>query len=352
MPVSVPLLYVLLVALAVVSSLLSVDSANSWVAGVSLVGTSLVAIYFGVRFQPPELLRILWHGCTIMIIASLVTVVAAPDLGVHVSGEWRGIFSHKNTLGSMMVIALVTYVFAHLDRVGVGLGMRLVNLATLLLAAVLLLFSGSATSLVTLFVTAAVVGYAAVARRTGLVRGPLMLLAVWLMAVIAFVVLSDLGAFTELLGKDLTLTGRTDMWIATIPLIEARPLWGYGYGNDMIRRMFDVVHVHNGYLQLTIAVGLVGLGLLLGLLVQIGWKCYAHAMASTSPLSLWPLAIFVALITTNFSEASLLAAAHIGWLLLVYLSTSGALIRTRRLAGDRAPTGSVAALTVRRRARL
>ena len=357
LPVRVSLSLVLLLVLAIASSWWSVDPSGTLFRSVSLAGTSLVGVYFAVRFQPRELLSILWRGYAIMAIASLLVAVLAPQIGVHQgnawgtaeAGMWRGVFSHKNTLGNVMLLALITCVVTYFERATVGRIYRLANLAMLFLAAVLLIFSASTTAQVLALMSAVVLMYVAFARRAGLLRGPLTLLAAWLMAIVGLVVLSDLGTFTDLVGKDVTLTGRTVIWHLAIQLIEERPVWGYGYANEVIKNLLDVLHAHNGYIQLAVDLGLVGCGLFLLLLLQTGWKCYEHAMASPGAMAAWPLVVFSVLVVKNVAEASNMGSNSVSWLLFVYLSASGALMRSRWSPGSRASTGSMAAPAAHRR---
>ena len=82
------------------------------------------------------------------------------------------------------------------------------------------------------------------------------------------------GTFTPMIGKlslidvssavgrDETLKGRTDVWRELVPAAMERPILGYGYGGfwtSEARDEFDITDSHNGYLNLILNVGFIGL---------------------------------------------------------------------------------------------
>jgi len=69
--------------------------------------------------------------------------------------------------------------------------------------------------------------------------------------------------FTSLVGRDATLTGRTDSWAGLVPLAERNPhfgmrLWRHLDLSDGGRGPM-VNEAHNGYLEVLLQLGLVGL---------------------------------------------------------------------------------------------
>lgn len=60
-----------------------------------------------------------------------------------------------------------------------------------------------------------------------------------------------MNAITELLGKDLTFTGRTNIWDIVLEHISKKPLLGYGFLDDATRdEMIPYGKAHNMYLRL------------------------------------------------------------------------------------------------------
>lgn len=67
------------------------------------------------------------------------------------------------------------------------------------------------------------------------------------------------------LGREETLTGRSEIWETLIPYALKEPIIGYGFGgfwtNEM-KKIAIVGHAHNGYLDMILSLGFVGLGIL------------------------------------------------------------------------------------------
>lgn len=67
---------------------------------------------------------------------------------------------------------------------------------------------------------------------------------------------------SEALGREETLTGRTDIWAYFVPYAMQRPLLGHGFGGfwtDTIRAAIRTNQAHNGYLDIILNTGFVGL---------------------------------------------------------------------------------------------
>src|ERR1700721_30572 len=76
--------------------------------------------------------------------------------------------------------------------------------------------------------------------------------------------------FSSVLGRDNTLTGRTEVWAAVLPEMERHALLGYGFGSfwtDARRLLYDIPTSHNGYLDILLELGALGLALFIAWLL-------------------------------------------------------------------------------------
>ena len=84
----------------------------------------------------------------------------------------------------------------------------------------------------------------------------------------------------DLLGKDATLTGRTELWYFVNIFISQRPLLGWGFGafwcqeirrlNEISRNLgWSIPQAHNGLLELLLEVGAIGTSFLRSYLPEI-----------------------------------------------------------------------------------
>ena len=112
-------------------------------------------------------------------------------------------------------------------------------------------------------------------------RGATILgVAVTLLVVVARVQTYFAAQIEGLLGKSVTMTGRTDLWDAAIPILADSPLFGYGINSQFgafIPAFKGLLwQAHNQYLQIAYDGGLVAVGLFIALL----WTASARADAS------------------------------------------------------------------------
>lgn len=104
-------------------------------------------------------------------------------------------------------------------------------------------------------------------KKHGTVAGPTAF-----MAFIAFIIIYgtitpmvgklSLIDVSSLLGREETLTGRTEVWAQLVPAAMSRPLFGFGFGGfwtTLNRAVYDISDAHNGYLGMTLELGFFGI---------------------------------------------------------------------------------------------
>ena len=238
---------------------------------IALVFTTLGGVVLAARWKWAGLAEILATAIGITAVLSLIVCVAVPSFGrMHelFPGAWRGLWVEKNALGNMMTIGFMSSVAAALlEPRRAKLWWPMAGLSL-----VLVLASTSKTSLV-----ACLLGCCGLALVWIMRRGPAGKVigtygaAVGLLAV-GFVALVASNVVLAALGKDATLTGRTQIWTAVMRRIQDRPWLGYGYGavwDDtstwsplawIIKQAgFRPYHAHNSWLQQWLDLGVVGL---------------------------------------------------------------------------------------------
>ena len=72
------------------------------------------------RYKLHEILGILWTASSIMLVASVIMITVFPEQGITIDqysldtdyeNAWRGIFDNKNSLGSVMMWATMTFIY-------------------------------------------------------------------------------------------------------------------------------------------------------------------------------------------------------------------------------------------------
>lgn len=293
----------------------------------SLFGTSAFGLYLAARFGIGGTLRLLGLAMGVAAALSLVVAVGLPgyglDEGAH-AGAWRGVFHQKNNLGQAMVMSTVAFVLLWriVER------RRWAALLGAVLSAGLVLLSTSGTALVILLCFAALLPLFRVLRWHHTVVLPLLILIVLVAGLSGLWVVSNVEMVLNLLGKDATLTGRTELWTAVIHQIQQRPVLGYGYSAfwlgwtgasaavwSMIR--WETPHAHNGFLDLGLDLGLLGIALFVTGYVMAAVRAMAAIRGTRSTEALWPPALLSFMLLYNFTETAILQQNSIYWVLFV-----------------------------------
>lgn len=254
-----------------------------------VIGVTLVAGMLPLR----ETVRWLLRAVLLMMAISIVAVVVDPvarsgqGAGGEVTG-FQGWFPSKNQFGAAMTISWLTIYTLEPRRAA-----RWVGAGT---AAVLVLLSASAAALAGLIVAFGVVTWVRRYQAVGSQWSAAYVLTSLLLGVAAII-----GAFVSIdllvraLGRDITFSGRTAIWNASLDAVGERPVFGYGYNvlfeNNapesvrVIRQVgFEAAHAHNGALDAAVSLGLPGAALFFMLLVStliLALRHLRHSVVAT-----------------------------------------------------------------------
>ncbi len=296
-------------------------------AGALLLST-LYGVYLALRFSPERLLGLLGAALLLLLGLSLALSLLLPAWGVmgypH-EGAWRGVFVHKNGLGRFTAFGVLVFLALLLVP-----GRRWPWYLGLLLSGLILWKARSATSLVlALAMVLMAWGLWLSSRYRGL--WPVLLTFGFVLGGgLGMFVAANYQALLEALGRDVTFTGRVPLWMALIPFIQEQPWTGYGLGGFWLGWdgpsayvwslvNWDPPHGHNGYLDLSLDLGLVGLGLGLVLLLGLalgGVRGYLSVGFTPRTLFLVGLAVFLTMY--NMAESAFLRSNNLFWSLLVW----------------------------------
>jgi exopolysaccharide production protein ExoQ len=219
--------------------------------------------------------------CLLSAVASIMLLVISPTSAwMPRSTNLRGIFSHKNALGQVMVAGSL----ASLHHMRIGVKWRFQMILELSLFISLAFLSKSSTSLVTIVVLSCASWLICLCNRRE-TRAVGLLLAFLLVPIVVIGALSHDSLF-ELLGKDPTLTGRTDLWERVIDRIYQSPMLGWGFfafwSSPFAAKIsttlgWTVPHSHNGLLELLLEIGIVGTAFFIFLFIRnvmLALRCF------------------------------------------------------------------------------
>lgn len=321
----------LLAALAVASTLWSIAPLLTLRRSLPFALAGLFGLWFAARFSAARQMRILRLTMFALALATIALVLFAPSLALdHTPGhatDWQGIFTQKNACGRIMVLATAVILF--------GERLTLRRTAALGLFLLVLLLSGSRGAWMIEAALLLVWLTVFVARRSGpRIRMLIALVAPLLVATAAGVALRYSWELMHLLDREPTLSGRTAIWSQVAHAIVQRPLLGYGY-DAFWRGMqgpslqidaavhFMVEHAHNGFLEITLELGLAGLALFLVSWLAAWLRLWPLWRAGDLSHIAFPLALLVLIALYDLEENTLLIYNGLFWPL--YVASLGAI---------------------------
>ena len=228
---------------------------------------------------------------------------------------WTGVAEDKNGLGMICLIfglgALWRFIETFRCREGKRRTKELIAGGILIATTLYLLWESDSMTSICCFVLAGslmvVTGRWSWARKPAVVT----LLALTTIGLSAFVLFGGAEGVLEFLGRNATLTGRTEVWQVILPFAQ-NPMVGSGYESfwlgDRLMKIGDLTQngineAHNGYLEIYLNLGWVGL-ILLALVIVTGYRRVIREVRQDADVGQLMLAYFVLGLIYNFTEAA------------------------------------------------
>ncbi len=293
---------------------------------------TVVASYLGIRYQSTSWIRILAWFAAATVILSFVLVWLHPQAAImstsSLVGAWRGVFAQRNLTGSILAYgASVLALAAVLEK---RTRVRLILWCLVVASMVFVYFTGSATGMIVLVILGACLGtlLAWIRLRPRLHPIHYGVAALFLLVVI-WLGLAHTTELLQLLGKSSTLTGRVPLWNFVISIAERRPVLGYGLWTLWRFGLFrslaahearwpsPIGDSHNGFLDVLLYLGGIGLALFLAFAAQTGWRALIRLRASGSPRAIWPVLTVLYVLIANLTISFVLNRESFHWVLLV-----------------------------------
>lgn len=273
------------------------------------------AAYFSFRYNIDRLLQMLLQ-C--FLFEALLSVVGEFVLPAQESDDlapgWTGIFLHKNVLGLCMMIAIVV-ILLQTKR------WNLLRVGSLGLFVGLLFLSQSFTAILTTAMTVLLI----FSRRVQGTKRAMLWISCTGIVLILILISDPIALLLGAGGKTSSFTGRDAVWEFALTGILKHPLLGYGYfafwesSADTAAQALHWTppHAHNGFLQVTLDLGAVGLMLLVCLLVHAFRSARRVRRFDVSGTSSWLLILLTMALVHNIVEADLMLVNPIWYLIIL-----------------------------------
>jgi len=268
--------------------------------GIQLALTVVIGVVIAYRLPPMTFVKIIFVISSFTGLVSLLIGRARSD-----GMGYLGIYGSKNALADASSLLVIVSLAIAVDR-RLSAKWRLPAIATFLLGAMLLVMGQSSGALVSTLVIILVLGGIFVLQRvTPYLRLVAVALAIVLVAA-TIVILSSMSdqlakVFLDLTGKDVTLTGRTDLWAVAFGQIAERPLLGVGFqafwvhGQPVAEQLWvdfgiksrSGFNFHNTVISNAVEIGLLGTALQTLIFIGAVWSCLVWAIKSPSAASIF-----------------------------------------------------------------
>ena len=322
-------LLIICVVICGVSFLWSVDPAVTLRRSIAVLLTTTFGLVLAARYDWNGLVQRLGIVFGATAVLSLLIGIFLPEYGIMQEihqGAWRGAWVEKNYMGGFMAKGVIVTLCAFAmrpDRAWIWL-----PLCALCLFLVLL--STSKTAL--LIAMIGIGGFIALRlyRRYTFIRPILILSMLLIIATIVGMLIFAPDFTFGLIGKERTLTGRTDIWSGLIASIQTRPWLGHGYGvywldplgsSYYVRLQLEwgIPSAHNGWLETWLSTGALGVGTFA--LLFIGTIILAFdRLRKGGTETYWVILSTIMFLGFSMSESTILQQNDLSWVMFVATS--------------------------------
>jgi len=331
-------------------------SLKRWIKG---LGHPIMALIVLTEPDPKEALTTLMKRCAYIVVpVSILFIRYFPQLGRYYDqwsgiGMTKGIATHKNLLGVDCMI-LGFFFFWYLMQIWRTERSRWrthelwLVVGFLLMIGWLLRKAHSATSLGCLLLGVIVIILARTRSMNKRLIGIYVLIA-GSVVVVAELAFGISGQISETLGRGSTLSGRTVLWEHLLAL-HTNPILGTGFESFWLGKRLEKLEgifffipneAHNGYLEIYLNLGLLGLGILIALIVATYRKILADLFRDHE-WALYRFGWLAAVVVYNWTEAGVRSLNPVWFVFYLiameyprkYLETANASLRMARLEGE------------------
>ena len=321
--------------IATASTVWSISPNASLTAGVALLFFTLATTMLVGLVRWDELLTGIAIACLLIGVLSLALIPFGGLMTEIHEGALRGPYGEKNRAGMVYAIGAVSCMgVAFLCR-------RPLWFLGVPFFLMLLVLSQSGTSVLAAVLALSALAFGEILRG----RPKRLIIGTWLGLIaaggIAFIVLTNAETLLDLAGEDSTFTGRDRIWPSVIWRIKSNLLLGHGYdafwreGNTSMDWLwyeagFEVFNAHNGWLEIALGVGILGL-------LPVTWLILRAVLAALTGLNLdndarrMALPFIIMVIMMSLTESAIGGPEGPSWLILLIVAIKAAM-------GEEAPT--------------
>ena len=257
--------------------------------------------------------------------------------------SWIGTATHKNSLGQAAVISTIIFIWCTSYKQKSTKG-KMIDYAYIIMSLYILKGSDDAVSMTSLSMFA--IGLFVffwikiLKNRTHKIKNFAIISGGLIFVLLLTFVAHTLNPFSEnsllglaitAMGRDITLTGRTGIWMDIFKTASESPLLGVGYGAFWIgdianipwsdNRTWTLGQAHNGYIDVYLQIGWIGIVLLFMVIVSTVPKIIRSFKFDFEYARL-RMTFFLLILFVNITESTFLRGRHALWFLFLMVIVS------------------------------
>ena len=325
------------VLLAFLSTIWSIAPLVTLERSAILVSATIAIVFIVLKRDVKDCLNLLVIYFGLMIAACYLLIFVLPTIGTMsfdpYFGAWRGIFWHRNYLGSFMAFASVIYLFNLLFHENENKVSIILNLLGFASAIGLVLGSRSGAGILTLImlISLTILIFFWTKFRSRLNKWHYIVIGISF-SVAAILLFSNLDFVFGLVGRNTSLTGRIPLWRYLFnDFISDRLFFGHGYGAIWAFQQFRVtLQTHlswgypvligdNGLIDILLHLGVIGAFLVLLMTVYAFFISIKYASTKKNGMAFLPLISSIFIVMSNISLSMFIELEFFTWFLLIFI---------------------------------
>lgn len=273
--------FILFVIYIIASTIWSSDALFTIKSVIKFLGTIIFSINLFLTYKEDDFYKFILYFTFFSTIVTILLVLFFPSIGTYYDERnflcWRGYFSHKNGFGRTMAIGFI-FTMLYMIKNYNQRKKKYFSLAVMLLSLICVYNSKSSTAFIIILIPIVMLIFKKIVNLPILI---IIFYSIYKTFVDVFI-LNDhsnfISSILERFGRDLTLTGRSEIWKFSFQAIKIKSLLGFGYQAfwfiDPYSYLFEqyngfmVGHSHNGYIDVFLNLGIVGFVIFIIVIVQ------------------------------------------------------------------------------------
>jgi len=301
-----------------------------------LIGDLIMVMVILTEPQPVKAIRNIFRRIAFVLLPlSILFIKYFRNIGVAFSyfgvERWAGVTTHKNNLGELALLCSLFFIWNIITLKGKK--RAFLDILFLSMALFLLVGSKSMTSLIGFIIgIIIIITLFSMKKRINELGSVLFIIPlIGLIISILFIVLLTNSAVAMIfsgLGRDMTFTGRTDLWRELIKIASQHPILGAGYGSFWIG---DISHNlwstftwrpnqgHNGYIDIYLELGAVGL-IILVIIIVYAYRNIVRKSFVEFDYGALLLIFLIVIVAHNLTESSFVRPNRFLWFIFLLVT--------------------------------